>query len=228
MKVFTFLTLLFLTTGLTYSQDCQIYFPQKEGTVMEVTEYNPKGKAQSTSTTTIEKREVSGSNVTITAVSESITDSDTVRIEYTAQCKDGVFSFNMFPGMGNQGGSKFMEIEGDYLDFPKTPKAGMTLEDKTMTIRFTAGESENGEKAPGINLNYTFSNRKVEAVETLKTPAGSFDTFKMSYDLTMKMGINITYRIVEWYSLNIGMVRSELYNKKGKLKSYSELTKLDD
>jgi len=31
----------------------------------------------------------------------------------------------------------------------------------------------------------------------------------------------------EWYSENVGMVRSESYSKKGKLLGYSELTKLD-
>jgi hypothetical protein len=31
----------------------------------------------------------------------------------------------------------------------------------------------------------------------------------------------------EWYAENVGMVRSETYNKRGKLMGYSELTKME-
>jgi hypothetical protein len=64
----------------------------------------------------------------------------------------------------------------------------------------------------------------VLAEETLNTPAGKFDCFKISQKVFMKTLGKIEINSIEWYSEDVGMVKSETYDKKGKLKTYSLLT----
>ncbi len=207
-----------------HAQDCTIYFPQKEGTVLEVTDYNPKGKENSHATTTITKREVSGGDIIISASMETETDGEPFSMDYTASCVDGVFSINLFTGM-NTAGMNHVEMDGDFLDIPSNPSAGQMLDDKSITVKFVG---EDGTTSPLLNLRYQFTNRKVEALEKLTTKAGTFDTIKLSYTITFKMVMNISFNVVEWYAKDVGLVKSETYTTKGKLKSYTELTKISN
>ena len=45
--------------------------------------------------------------------------------------------------------------------------------------------------------------------------------------ISTKMMIRIKNKSKEWYAEDVGMVRSETYNKRGKLMGYSELTKIE-
>ena len=219
--ILTFTALFF--TFYASSQDCTVYFPLEEGSVLEMTNYNAKGKLQSVGTTTVKKVEKSGGDIKIDAELRTLVKKDESVIEYSAECVNGIFSLNMFGGMAANESGVDMEIDGDFLDIPSNPKAGQTLEDKTITLKMIT----EGTSSSLLNFKYNFTNRKVEAVESITTSAGTFDAVKLSYDMTFKIGIAITYSVVEWYSEGVGMVRSELYTGKGKLKSYSELTKLE-
>jgi len=66
-------------------------------------------------------------------------------------------------------------------------------------------------------MTVNVSNRKVEAVESLTTPAGTFECYKISYDVATKMMINVKTKGVEWFSKGVGMVKSETYDSAGKL-----------
>ena len=72
------------------------------------------------------------------------------------------------------------------------------------------------------------TDRAVEARESLTTSAGTFDCIKITQKETTKMIVKIQATSKEWYAENIGMVRSESYNKKGKLTGYSVLTKISN
>jgi hypothetical protein len=69
-------------------------------------------------------------------------------------------------------------------------------------------------------------NRKVEAVENLTTPAGTFECYKISYDIATKMMVNVKAKATEWYSNGVGMVKSETYSTDGKLIGSNVLTAL--
>ena len=96
--------------------------------------------------------------------------------------------------------------------------AGTQLEDGTLRVTTTG--------AVGINMTVDITDRKVESRETITTPAGDFDCLVLSQNVATKVLINVRGSSKEWYSENIGVVRSESYNKKGKLLGYSELTSL--
>lgn len=76
-----------------------------------------------------------------------------------------------------------------------------------------------------MNMSTTIKNRKVEAIENVTTPAGTFKCFKISYDIVTDTFLKkVTSKAVQWYSENVGMVRTESYGQNGKLDSYSVLT----
>ena len=56
----------------------------------------------------------------------------------------------------------------------------------------------------------------------MEVPAGSYECFQIEAKQTVKAGIlNREYQVKDFFSEGIGQVRSEIYNKKGKLESYT-------
>ena len=78
-----------------------------------------------------------------------------------------------------------------------------------------------------MNMTTTVHNRKVEAVERVTTEAGTFECFKVSYDVMTDAMIDIRTKGIEWIAKDVGAVRTETYNKNGKLTGYSELIKIE-
>jgi hypothetical protein len=71
------------------------------------------------------------------------------------------------------------------------------------------------------------TNRKVLAIEEITGAAGTFECFKISQDIESKVGfVKVFMSSVFWYAEKIGLIRSEAYNKKGKLQSVTELVNI--
>ncbi|MFD2312589.1 hypothetical protein ACFSKX_19395, partial [Microbulbifer halophilus] len=103
------------------------------------------------------------------------------------------------------------------VEFPNNLKVGQTLKDANLKMTLNMS---------GIKMNMTMDmlNRTVDAKESVTTTAGTFDCFVLSYDTEMKMGMKMNFKNKEWIAKGVGVVKSENYNKKGKLMGYSELT----
>lgn len=89
-----------------------------------------------------------------------------------------------------QVGYKFQDINEDYLFYNSSYKS---------------------------HLNISLRDRKILEEVSLKTPAGVFDCYIMTY----KNAENA--EIKEWVSERAGVVKNEVYNKKGQLASKTEL-----
>ena len=107
----------------------------------------------------------------------------------------------------------------DKLLLPNNLAVGDLLEDANMTASITAGPLP-------VTLKFFILNRTVEAIETIKVPAGEFEAVKLSYDLEMNLGVSM--KVIDWFVKGIGMVRSESFNKSGKRIGYSELTQFSE
>jgi hypothetical protein len=76
-------------------------------------------------------------------------------------------------------------------------------------------------------MNADVINRKVETIEDLTVPAGTFNCLKIIGDVSGKvLGLSISGKSAQWYSPGVGMVKSESYDKKGELSSSMVLTSL--
>ena len=148
-----------------------------------------------------------------------------ISTNYEVRCEDGKFymdmkSFisNMDLGQMQQSGDMEMEITADNWVFPSDMEVGMTLPPATMEMKMGAS---------GFNMmttTVTMKNWKVEARESITTPAGTFDTFKITYDTQTKSMMTVESSNVLWLAEDVGVVRAENYNKRGKLQGYQELT----
>ena len=79
-----------------------------------------------------------------------------------------------------------------------------------------------------MKIKMDIIDRKVEAMETITTPAGTFETYKITSKSIMKnqMGISMTFEFdnVEWLAKEVGVVKSESF-RKGKSNGYTLLVK---
>ncbi|MDA7803810.1 hypothetical protein N8987_04470 [Crocinitomix sp.] len=145
--------------------------------------------------------------------------------DFSFSCIDGVFriSFESIMDASMMDAYKDMEIEMTQteLAFPKSMDVATSLPDGTMTVKIKT----NGTQIMTMTMNVT--NRKIEAKESITTPADTFEAFKMTETQhTSMMFMNKTYKSVNWIVPGIGSVRSEMYTDKDKLNSYRILTSI--
>ncbi len=206
------------------AQNCFKYFPTKEGTTLEYTYYDSQDKVTAISEqTVIEKKTENGKQIITYQVVNKPVDTDTTYTRtFDIICdKDGKINIDLSAMMPNTLNGMQLEVEGGMLDFPRNPTVGQELEGSTMIIKMLS----EGKLIATANSDIT--NRKVEAIDDVTTPAGTFHCIVISYEQTITLGfIKNTAKIKEWYSENYGLIKAESYNKKGKLDSYHELTKI--
>jgi hypothetical protein len=224
-----FLFVFFLASVKTFAQDnlCESgYMPFKEGIYTEVTHYNKKGKATGASQqriTGLEEIE-GGSKATVELAHTDEKGKELNKGSYGIECKDGTLYMDMSALLNPQAMAGFqdleMEVTGTAMEFPSRMEAGQTLPDGNLEMT-----AKTGGLAFSMNMNVT--NRKVEAMETVTTPAGAFECVKISQDTELKTIIKNKFKTVTWYAKGIGMVKSENYDTRGNLESSSVLTKLE-
>lgn len=224
-KVFIVLICLF-AYQTSVAQNCESISPYKQGMYMEYTNYNKKGKSKSVEKHTIEAVDSKGGNLVIhikTSVIEGKNNASAQK--YVLQCNNGNFKVDMANYAShqseNQEGSISVEAVGDFIEFPSGMTAGMMLADGNIDIQIGEGDSSLA------IANMSVLNRKVLGKDNLTTPAGTFKGYKISFDYLFDMGIiKVRGSGVEWYVDGIGIIRTESYSKKGKLRWSRELTKI--
>jgi len=229
MKKFSSLLIaLSLSTIFTLAQDCTLYIPGDVGTELHYQITNGKGKVQGKYIhKMISKKESDGQ--TIFEMQQTFMDpkspedilmQDTIRF----RCKDNIFYIDMdkFLNKNQMEAFKDMEIKvvSEDLMYPPKLSPGMTLKDGSIRIEMVGGMMN-------MSLTTNIINRKVEAHETMTTPAGNFKCYKVSEDIESKMAfVNTKIHSVAWIAKDIGTIRSESYNKRGKLDGVTELVKI--
>ena len=116
------------------------------------------------------------------------------------------------------------KLDEAYVEYPAVMTEGMQLPDAIFDMEVTTAG------APGV-ARIEMTNRKVEGKEKVTSEAGSWDAYKITYDAEMKMriagiGVPMTMKTTEWFVPGFGVVKSESYNKKGKLRGKTLLTGL--
>ncbi len=205
--------------------DCSGFYPLKKGTSWELSSYNKKGALASVSAQEIISVE-NKNGAWEAQVRNKISDDKGKPVSentFIIRCKDGEVFMDvadiLSPEMKESLGNMEMSIKGEALELPSKLSVGQTLPNANAEIKAGTGG------VTIMTLRFDISDRKVEAKETLTTPAGKFECFKIVYNLTVKtIGVR-TVPAAVWYSPNAGMVKTETYDKKGLVESRTELTK---
>ncbi|MDY0103120.1 MAG: hypothetical protein RBS07_09270 [Lentimicrobium sp.] len=224
MKKITGLLIMLMTAISAQAQNCEGFFPMKQGAVIETQSFNPKDKLQGTNRQTILAVDQIEDGMAITVKSEQLDEKGkpSFEQELTMRCVDDVFYMDMKEMLDpkTMGGFKDMEVSvsGVDLEFPGIMEVGQTLNDGNIEM------SASSSGFTVMNMTVKILNRKVEAYEPVTTPAGTFDCFKISYDIEMHTIVNIKAKGTEWVAKNVGVVKSEQYDKNGKLTGYTLLS----
>lgn len=221
-KSISFLSLLGVLVLLSAfsSDNCEGYFPYKEGTRLEYTSYDKEGKM----IMTLQEKKSTDAGLEITMATEIVDEKNKEALNgsFGIRCEGDKFYFdmsNMIPAeMMESMGEMDMEITSDYLEFPANAVAGKTLPDGTMTIK--AGL--NGVNV--MNMTVLVTDRRIDGFEQVTTPAGTFDCMKYSFTTTTKMMFTVTSSSTTWLAKEVGNVKTENYDNKGRLESSSVLT----
>jgi len=232
-EFYTFLVLFAFIFGFSsvgVAQDCKFYFPTEEGTLLEMKYYDKKGKDAGTMTQKVlEKKELDGAMVVV--YEQTSTDAkgkNEMSAEMEVRCEGGKFYFDLdsyLQGMNMEEyeGNPDMDIvvDGDDIFYPAELTPGETLPDGSMKVKVLT----NG--FPMLNMSVSITNRKVEAEEEITVPAGTFKCHKITQDVEVKSVMKFKSKETTWLAEDIGVVKTESFDKKGKPQGSSELIRIE-
>jgi hypothetical protein len=229
-KIFLLLFAIWLAPAVFAQENfCESgYMPHKPNFFYELTSYDKKGKAVSIARHKIINRESLPGGFSATVQIDIVDEKGKSEHQgaYKMECRDGVFYMDirsMMDPRSMQGLSDMeMEISGDELQIPSRMEVGDALPDGTIIMKASA----NGMAL--MTFSMAIRNRKVEARETVTTPAGTFDCLKLSQESEMKSIVKKTVKSTTWYAKGIGMVKTENYDSKGQVESATVLTKYSE
>ncbi len=219
------------------AQECTPYFPAEEGKELVYQFYDAKDKPTLKAHYRVVdvKDTPDGLKITIENWYESTAEKekkkkkeeemlpDTLFFDY--YCKGGRFYIDMTSALSKILGmyqEADLDIQSNDLVLPSDLKVGQTLPDAGVTV---VVRGDGGIKLVTITSNAL--HRRVAEKEKVTTPAGTFDCYKITYDVEGKVGFVKTHaKGATWYAKGVGTVRSESYDKKGKLQSYQVLEEI--
>ena len=210
------------------AQDCEIFIPSQIGKKVTTESYDDKDKLTGSST-----MEVLSIN-TVDGKQEIVVESESFEKKGESQgkgqlkyyCNGDVFEVDMKSMLNQEQMAGFEGMSIEYtmnnLGYPKVMTAGMTLNDGFIESVI----SNEGIKFMTMRMDIT--NIKVEAIESITVPAGTFTAYKISSDFTSKTGfMTMNMKSIQWMVTEIGAVRTETYDKKGKLMGYTVVSKIE-
>ena len=215
-----------LSLGALHAQDCDAFYLLEEGGTLGYTHYDAKDKEISSSETTV--KEVKRSGNAIQAVigykMSSKNSKEPMEGLSNVTCQDGILKMDLSsllpPQTLQSFGNMEVSLSGDGVTLPNSLSEGQKLPDSHNEIKV----GTNGTTI--MTLSFDIVEYEVLARESVTTPAGSFDCYKLSYKMNTKtMLINSSMTVHQWYAKGVGLVKSETYNKKGALEGRMLLVK---
>ncbi|MEO5562556.1 MAG: hypothetical protein ABIR18_03955 [Chitinophagaceae bacterium] len=205
-------TLLCLSGIQASSQNCNYYYLQ-DGKTAEITFYTKKGDESGKGVYAMSSVNKTGSVTTGIVKSDVYNKKGKVVGTGTnnIKCDNGILMVDLKAFISPE---QSEQIKADakasnvYLAYPASMKAGDALPDGKMNIDI---EQNNGMKT---NVDVKITDRKVEAQESVTTPAGTWNCYKITYHSAIKiavMGIGIPIKadVTEWFAPNFGVVKTE-------------------
>jgi len=211
--------------GIVAAQDCG-YYTLSKGMVFGYQNLDAKGKVTGTMRTTCLDVNKLGAAL-IYKVKSEYTDaknSNQSTHEYEMRCEDGMFYVDMqnFVDPKSMESFKDMEVTVNSKDmmYPAGLTSGQSLPDASITISAASGGISL------LNLLVNITNRKVAGTEAVTVPAGTFQCFKITYDVETKLMFKINTTVAEYINMGAGNIKTETFDKKGKLIGSTVLTEL--
>lgn len=229
-KIFYVVMISLFSVGVM-AQDCTFFFPQTQGTQLVRRGYDANGKLQNVMTYKVDEVEniPSGMEVEADYVYTDAAGTVISKGDIEASCQNGEFFMDMkdilsYPAavsMINQD----VEISGDFMNYPDASSdgfgdgSGSYFDDTSFKIYNKKNKKD--------RINVSVYDREYLTTENVTTPAGTFECTKIKYNVDIDSPKNKKSGYgYEWYAPNIGIVRSEQYDKNKVLQSYTVLEEI--
>jgi len=208
-----------------------MYYSLADGNEYEMTNYDSKDKVDGKTINKISNvvTNTEGTIATVNTTTKDKKDEVVATTSSSVKCVgDKMFiemkSFVPSQSMGQMNNLEF-KTDATWMELPQNISVGMILNDASGNISLYS----NGVLFSTMKI--TITNRKVVSIESVTTTAGTFNCYKITQDFNMEtttMGVSFPVNIKnsEYYAAGIGSVKTESYDKDGKLMGYSLLTKI--
>ena len=196
------------------------FFPMKKGAVQIVAAKDAKGKITSQTRNTIQAITGARNAFAIEYESEALdakgkpaNKDNPLVLNYRVVVKDGVMYLDMKGMFGTMDGLEGVQVSGKSIRIPNNLTVGQTLDDASAKV-----------KIGFINCSAVMTEGKCLAIEDVTVEAGTFRCYKVSQKTNATiMGGKIEGTTITWYAKGAGAVKTETYDKNGKLQSIQEL-----
>jgi len=226
MKKSIFLLLFFIPSAIALAQ-CNDYYVMDEGSAWTYESFDAKGKSAGINEqkVTAYQKTGNGFKATIHSIFTDKKGKDVMEGDLEMSCQNGTMIIDMRKFLPEEQlkafGSYEMKMESENLEVPSKLSVGQSL--KNGSIKMTAV----GSPMP-MTMEVNITDRKVVARESITTPAGTFECYKITSKSISKthIGINMSFEFgnTDWIAEKVGMVKSESTDKKGKPSGYTILT----
>lgn len=182
-----------------------------EGATLRYMSTDAKGNETSTTDVNITKVVSSGDSFTITQTTQLFLNGKafTKAIETTSTVKDGDVLVDFSGGMA-------LATEGGGFNLPKRLAVGLELPTGEVTVDLQ-----------GLQVKQDITFHKVVAKEEITVPASTYECYVVERQYSAKMlGMKVKGSMKTWYARGIGAVRTDTFDKKGKLSSSQILTEV--
>jgi len=201
-----------MSASIAISQSCDYYYLQ-DGKTAEITNYNRKGDEVGKNVYKITSVNKSGGSTTSLVQTELFDKKGKsfAKASNSVKCTDGSLMIDMKMLLSpEQAGQIKAEAQASdvYLAYPPNMKAGDALPDGKFNMEV---KQDNGITT---KVDVKITDRKVETQESVTTPAGTWQCFKITYHSAVKigmMGIGIPIKadVTEWFAPGFGTVKTE-------------------
>jgi len=230
-------TALVLLVGNAYSQNCNEYIHFRKGASFEMETYDAKGTKLNKIESTVKEVGTSAGNTeavihTVTYDKANVKENEG---DFKAFCLTDKIMFDISSllksdKMGGADNNMEIKVESGYLEITKDLAIGQTIPDNQIKIKMSEKKSGN---AFGVT-NITIQDKKVEAKETISTPAGAYSCYKITFNSKIEVKLamnNMTmpaqiYPGVYYISKEVGLVKAVNLGNKKAVRSYTLLTKV--
>lgn len=226
-RIFSLIFILF--TLYAYAQDdCQFFFPKHEGEVVTRGCYNAKGVLQNTIVYKVNHvlTYPSGDEADVSYSFNTASGETIYTGKMVARCVGGEFTVSMegnisFP-IAMQMLNANISLAGDMMNYLKAetpPNKSNTISNfKDATLRLYQKDNK------ANRAEVLITNRGFAGNDILHTPVGEIECTRIKYDFYIwtphESEVGYAY---EWYAPDLGIVRSEEYNQKDELQSYTDI-----
>ncbi len=228
--ILLFTAILFGISSTVGQNNCSKYYPMKEGTTFEYTQFDKKGKNNGTSNFTITNSQNKNGETVATMHMKYIDKKgkNTYESNYNITCTGDGIKIDFASLMPTKILEQYkdmdvtMNISGTDIELPNNLSVGQQLADANVNLKMDMGVMK-------MNIKVDMVDRKVEKREQVTTAAGTFECYLITETSRSKtMGTTHEMRSKLWLAEGIGMVKQEMYKKNGNLLHRSELSKFSN